>query len=81
MEKGTRGGEVETHPGFRPPLSRWDGFPPEFTLPVNLTKLKRVLHKEVRETSRRGSGGVPQIQKPPKNGGFRGLRKGLRNRL
>gem|GEM_PF-5410374 len=28
--RGTRGGEVKTHPNLRLPLSRWDGFSPEF---------------------------------------------------
>jgi len=42
MERGTRGGEVETYPGLRPPLPRWDGFPPEFTLPVKTTEPNRL---------------------------------------
>ena len=29
--------------------------------------------KEVQDTSCRGSGGVPQLQKPPEIGGYRGL--------
>ena len=33
--------------------------------------------KEVQDTSCRGSGGVPQLQKSPKIGGFRGLIKSI----
>jgi len=39
--RGTRGAEVKTHPGLRPPLLRGDGFPPEFTLWAKTTKLNR----------------------------------------
>ncbi len=33
----------------------------------------RPLKKEVQDTSCRGSGGVPQLKKSPKIGGYRGL--------
>jgi hypothetical protein len=33
--------------------------------------------KEVQDTSCRGSGGVPQLKKPPKIGGYRGLIEGI----
>ena len=35
----------------------------------------KTAEKEVQDTSCRGSGGVPQIKKSPKNGGYRGLIK------
>jgi hypothetical protein len=31
----------------------------------------------VQDTSCRGSGGVPQLKKPPKIGGYRGLIEGI----
>jgi len=37
--------------------------------------LSETAEKEAHDISCRGSGGVPQLQKPPKTGGYRGLIK------
>jgi hypothetical protein len=39
--------------------------------------LLETAEKEVQDTSCRGSGGVPQLQKSPKIGGYRGLIKAI----
>jgi len=36
-------------------------------------RFKETAEKEVQDTFCRGSGGVPQLQKSPKTGGYRGL--------
>jgi len=42
--------------------------------PIYLSELnKETAEKEVQDISCRGSGGVPQLYKSPKIGGFRGL--------
>jgi len=42
---------------------------------VTIAIYRDTTEKEVQDTSCRGSGGVPQLQKSPKTGGYRGLIK------
>jgi len=47
----------------------------EASAPLPLRANIETAEKEVQDISCRGSGGVPQLQKSPKIGGFRGLIK------
>ncbi len=44
---------------------------------LTLKQLKETAEKEGQDTAGRESGGVPQLQQPPKTGVYRGLNKAI----